>query len=390
MMRLFINAFAASAGGGLTYLRNVIPHLSERDDVQTTVLLSGRSQNILPQTKNISFMQPDDSAATAARFWFEQRAVREYVRRSQAEVLLSAGNFAIFNSPVPQILLSRNSLYTSRHFTSDLRDRGDYRLWIETQLKATLAKRSIEVAECTVAPSEAFAEELRQWTGRNIRAIHHGFDRSAFVADTSPLPACIQERLASKANAFRLLFVSHYNYYRNFETLFRAIPLIKRGLGSREVVLFLTCKLVSGANPGSYRTDFAASLVRELGISRNVIELDAIPYGQLHHVYRAADLYVSPAYAESFAHPLVEAMSSGLPVVASDLSVHKEVCGSAARYFEQFSSEQLAERVVEIAGSPELAAKLSKAGVERSTKFSWKKHVECIVELAKNLRSTLD
>jgi glycosyltransferase involved in cell wall biosynthesis len=147
---------------------------------------------------------------------------------------------------------------------------------------------------------------------------------------------------------------------------------------------------VSGANPGSYRTDFAASLVRELGISRNVIELDAIPYGQLHHVYRAADLYVSPAYAESFAHPLVEAMSSGLPVVASDLSVHKEVCGSAARYFEQFSSEQLAERVVEIAGSPELAAKLSKAGVERSTKFSWKKHVGCIVELAKNLRSTLD
>jgi glycosyltransferase involved in cell wall biosynthesis len=390
MMRLFINALAASAGGGLTYLRNVIPHLSERNDVHTTVLLSGRSRSLLPQIKNVSFMQPDDSVGAAARFWFEQRAVRERIRQSQAEVLLSAGNFAIFNSPIPQILLSRNSLYTSRHFNSDLRDRGDYRLWIDTKLKGTLAKWSIGAADCTVAPSEAFAEELRQWTGRDVRAIHHGFDRSAFVADNSSLPVCIQEQLASKTNAFRLLFVSHYNYYRNFETLFRAIPLIKQRLGSREVVLFLTCKLAPGANPGSYRTDFAASLIQELGISGNVIELDAVPYQLLHHVYRTADVYVSPAYAESFAHPLVEAMSSGLPVVASDLSVHKEVCGSAALYFERLSPEQLAEQVTEIALSRELAAQLSKAGVECAAKFSWEKHVECIVQLAKNLRAGSD
>ena len=40
MIRLFINGLAASAGGGLTYLRNVIPHLARRADVETTVLLN--------------------------------------------------------------------------------------------------------------------------------------------------------------------------------------------------------------------------------------------------------------------------------------------------------------------------------------------------------------
>jgi glycosyltransferase involved in cell wall biosynthesis len=149
--------------------------------------------------------------------------------------------------------------------------------------------------------------------------------------------------------------------------------------------LFLTCKLVAGANPGTYRTDSASRLVRELGISNDVVELGAIPYRLLHHIYRAADVYVSPAYAESFAHPLVESMSSGLPVVASDLPVHKEVCGSAAMYFERFSPQQLAERVVEIAQAPQLATQLSKTGIERSTAFSWKNHVERIVELAKSL-----
>ena len=163
------------------------------------------------------------------------------------------------------------------------------------------------------------------------------------------------------------------------------MPLIKKRLGSREVVLFLTCKLAPGTNPGAYSPDLAAALVRQLGVSNEVVELKTVPYKLLHHVYRASDVYVSPAYAESFAHPLVEAMSSGIPVVASDLAVHKEVCGSAALYFERFSAEQLAERVMEIARSPQLAAELSRTGIDRSTAFSWKGHVESIVALAENL-----
>ena len=50
MIHLFINALAASAGGGLTYIRNVLPRLAFRDDVRTTVLLTGhcvaRLQNL--------------------------------------------------------------------------------------------------------------------------------------------------------------------------------------------------------------------------------------------------------------------------------------------------------------------------------------------------------
>ena len=37
-----------------------------------------------------------------------------------------------------------------------------------------------------------------------------------------------------------------------------------------------------------------------------VVELKSIPDRHLHHVYAKADLYVTPAYTETFAHPLVE------------------------------------------------------------------------------------
>jgi glycosyltransferase involved in cell wall biosynthesis len=390
MIHLFINALAASAGGGLTYIRNVLPHLARCERLRATVLLDARFACELQTSANLTFRERHTSSSVALRFYEEQHTVPALVRQCGADVLLCTGNFAVLNSPVPQILLSRNALYTSRDFYADLRSRGDYRLWLDTELKGVFAKWSIQAADAVVAPSEAFAKELRSWTGKPIAVVHHGFDREEFVRDQSPLPQDIQQKLDSAGDALRLLFVSHYNYYRNFETVIRAVPLIKQLLGSRKVVLFLTCRLADGANPGAYRAGSAAALVRQLGLSNKVVELGAVPYGLLHRVYRAANIYVSPAYAESFAHPLVEAMSSALPVLASGLPVHREICGAAALYFERFSPQELAERAAEVAVSTELAEQLSQAGIERSTAFSWKDHVDRIVTLAESLVSRSD
>jgi len=96
-------------------------------------------------------------------------------------------------------------------------------------------------------------------------------------------------------------------------------------------------------------------------------------------------MYVTPAYAESFAHPLVEAMSSGLPVIASDLPVHREICGDAALYFPRFSPDELANCVHQIREDSDLAARLSQAGLARANDFSWSEHVTRLLDLADRL-----
>ncbi len=351
MTHLFINALAASAGGGLTYVRNVLPRLAVRKDARATVLLGGTLRGEIEESAQVKVLRGDAPAGSGSRFWYEQRKLPDLIRQSGANVLLSTGNFALYRSPVPQILLSRNALYTSADFQRDLRDRGDYRLWLDTEVKAALARWSVQTADCTVAPSAAFAADLRQWTGKNVVSIHHGFDHDVFFREASPLPEEVQTKFARTAGSLRLLFVSHYNYYRNFETLIRAIAILKKKLHPKTVRLILTCKFNSKDNPGEYRADGAAILVQQLGLSEEIVELGAVPYRSLHHLYRACDFYVTPAYAETFAHPLVEAMASGLPVIASDLSVHREICGEAAVYFPRFSAEDLAERVFHAARS---------------------------------------
>ena len=166
MIHLFVDASAASAGSGPTYVRNVVPHLAAVSDLHSTVLVSPLLRHEFQDKSNVSFLElADESISPATRFVRTQRFVPELIRRSGANVLLSAGNIALFRSPVPQILLSGNALYTSADFFRDLRLRGDYRLWLDTRIKGQMAKWSVQAADCTVAPSQAFADEIERWTG---------------------------------------------------------------------------------------------------------------------------------------------------------------------------------------------------------------------------------
>jgi glycosyltransferase involved in cell wall biosynthesis len=390
MIRIFVNGLAGSAGAGLTYLHNVVPHLSSLPGVHTTLAVQPTLRQNFERLSNIDVICPEGILGSGRRFVFEQWKLPDLIRASGADVLISAGNFALRNSPVPQILLSGNSLYTSADFSRDLGSRREYAMLADNFVKGLLARKSVQWADQTVAPSKAFADELQHWTGREVAVIHHGFDHTAFFADQTPLPDDLQRKLGEAEGCLRLLFVSHYNYYRNFETLLRALPLIQNLVPQRPVKLFLTCKLERGANPGTYDGSSADRLAQKLGIADNVVQLGAVPYGALHHLYRACDLYVTPAYAETFAHPLVEAMACGLPVVASDLPVHKEVCGDAAQYFKRFSPESLAE-AVSAALNTNVRLKLVTAGRVRATGFSWSKHVDSLLrraaDLCQNLRA---
>lgn len=385
-MHIFLNGLAASSGAGLTYLRNVVPQFAGTDCVHTTLALQPNLRSEFEGLPSVDVITPPGIRSVARRFWYEQKQLPSIIRKTGADVLLSAGNFALHNSPIPQILLSGNSLYTSKIFYRDLLSRHEYGMLADTFIKGYLARESVHWAERTIAPSQAFAAELQNWTGQAINVVPHGFDRDIFFRSNTQPSSELNEKLRKSEGSLRLLFVSHYNYYRNFETLLRALPLVQQYMYPWKVKLLLTCKLEPGCNPGEYHSGAAARLVRDLVIKDSVDELGAVPYECLHHIYRACDIYVTPAYTETFAHPLVEAMASKLPIVASDLQVHREVCGEAAIYFSTFDSRSLAEKISLLAINPGLRSQLAEAGNRRAEDFNWSSHVAELLQIANELR----
>ena len=88
-------------------------------------------------------------------------------------------------------------------------------------------------------------------------------------------------------------------------------------------------------------------------------------------------MFVFPSLVESFGHPLVEAMAAGLPIAASDIPVHREVCGDAAIYFDPFDPNELADRIESLKTSGRLRERLAQMGIRRvKEQFDGVAHVQ--------------
>jgi glycosyltransferase involved in cell wall biosynthesis len=117
-------------------------------------------------------------------------------------------------------------------------------------------------------------------------------------------------------------------------------------------------------------------IVQKLGIQNNVILVNRIPNSELPYYYSASDLVVLPSLSENFPVVMLEAMSSGKPVVASRVGGIPEVIKDKETgfLFDPGSVSQMVEKIVYLLGDSSMRSKMGKAGRELVEKrFDWKR-----------------
>jgi glycosyltransferase involved in cell wall biosynthesis len=97
-------------------------------------------------------------------------------------------------------------------------------------------------------------------------------------------------------------------------------------------------------------------------------------------LYRLADAFVFPSWMEGFGIPVIEAMTCGAPVVASDRGSIPEVAGGAALLADADDAAGLARHLAAVLGDPALAARLRTLGHARAAEFSWNSTAARILE----------
>ncbi len=88
-------------------------------------------------------------------------------------------------------------------------------------------------------------------------------------------------------------------------------------------------------------------------------------------LYSSADAFVFPSWIEGFGIPVLEAMTCGAPVIASDRGSIPEVAGGAALLADAEDDGRFAEHLHTIYTVPEQATRLRQAGFARARQFSW-------------------
>ena len=106
----------------------------------------------------------------------------------------------------------------------------------------------------------------------------------------------------------------------------------------------------------------------------------------LEEIYRGAAAYVFPSLFEGFGLSLIEAMNYGIPCACSDCSSLAELGRGAALLFPPDDADAIAEALKRLLESPELRKELIEAGRKRAAGFTWKNHVERIIDAVASAR----
>jgi phosphatidylinositol alpha-mannosyltransferase len=216
---------------------------------------------------------------------------------------------------------------------------------------------ALEKISARIAVSEYARRTLVEHLGGDAVVIPNGVD-VGFFSRAEPEP-----RWRGRDGAPVIGFIGRTDEPRKgLPVLLGALPHILRALPGARV-------LVAG------RGDEEETLAPLPRATREHVEfLGMVSDEDKARLLRSVDLYVAPnTGGESFGIILVEAMSAGAPVLASDLDAFEQVLdgGRAGELFPAGDSEALAGAAVRLLGDPDRLADLRERGSRHVRRFDW-------------------
>lgn len=372
-MKVLINAISARMGGIVTYTRNLIRSLDARG-VDAHFSVSSR----FPDTgANITRHWASD-LKPLTRFAWEQTLWRGEVSRMRPDVLFSSANFGLLTSPVPQVLLIREGGLFDPFYLANVAPEQGLRASLQRGVRRKLILASARRAEQVITPTSAMRDLILDWAPdlkAKVEVNPYGTRSEAFT------PAQGEGRAWRADGTLRLLYVSVYYPHKQPGLVCEAIRAL-RGEGAAAAGTITMDVGETKDFRGGAHDRFLIAKAFEDGL----VDLGRRPYEALPDLYRSHDVFVFPSISETFGHPMVEAMSSGMLVVAADTPVNREVCGDAALYFDPLSVRDLVACLKRLDGDSDLRRALAERGRARVlSSYTWEAHVERLVEIFRAL-----
>jgi glycosyltransferase involved in cell wall biosynthesis len=341
----------SQAGGMRMYLTTLTAKMSEQEPGVEFVVLESRQFPLaeLDGIPNVTrVVCPSVPGSRAGRVIYQNSALPLYLRGLHADALLATCNVIPVGCPIPSVVVVQSLQYFD-HPEAYGRLRSAY-------LRAAL-RYATRHAQSLICVSAAARDELIRLTGVNsnkVSVIYHGISPAitGYIRTTTP------------STPPYILCVSTLYRYKNLERLIEAFAMLKRESGTPHRL-----RIIGGEADMSIAD--LEEFAQRLGVADRVDMVGPLAHNQIAAEYAHASVFIYPSIDETFGHPPLEAMSIGIPVVASWAGPIREIVGGAAELVDPLDIRDIARGLSQVLLNSDLSESLIRRGSERAREFSW-------------------
>ncbi|MEN6290703.1 MAG: glycosyltransferase family 4 protein [Methanobacterium sp.] len=193
---------------------------------------------------------------------------------------------------------------------------------ILTRLVSThILKKLLKKSDRVVTVSEPVCHEIQEFYGyKDVNVLYNGVDQKKFHPD--------------KLKENYILYVGRLSYGKGIFDLLKAAAKMK----DKNLSFFIVGE--------GELTENIKEFIKKKGLEEKVILMGHVHSKELVKIYQRAVIFVFPSHYEGFPTVVLEAMSSALPILLSDITAHKSIIkdGTDGLFFKKGDYLDMAEK----------------------------------------------
>jgi len=238
-----------------------------------------------------------------------------------------------------------------------------FNYWMNTLSYCNLADR-------IVVNSEFMRDSVVTWYGldrKKVVVIPNGVDLKMYTENNNKI------RLEGDPS---IVYIGHLSRLKGIDILIQAIAELTNEFPGIKLHLI-----------GNGNDQFYMRLAKEKGVENNVIFHGWLKHSLTPDYYKSSDICIFPSRHEGFGIVVLEAMASGIPVIASDIPSFREIISNGINglLFKSEDANALAMQLTTLYKDSYLKGVLTQNALEKVTSYSWEKVAEKYISMYKNL-----
>lgn len=368
-----------NATGLGNYSRYIVGALAEYYPENNYLLCSPNQGNpnlyeALLRNRSVSLHTPDQRLGKIIGSWWRNYGIKSTLLREEIDIYHGLSN----ELPIGLYREKRIGTVVTIHDLAFIRYPHLYKS-IDRHLYRSKYRASARAADHVVAVSEFTRRDIIEYFGvepERISVIYQGC--SSRFAQLKP------EEIAFARGHYQLperyiLFVGSIEERKNLKLAVEALSL----LPDKRIHLVAIGKRTPYC-------DIVMAQARKSGVTSRIRMMHAIPTEHLPGIYGGAEVFVYPSRFEGFGIPIIEALSTGTPVIGATGSCLEEAGGPTSLYTNPNDPEMLASMLNNVLSDRTLSVRMSQEGKIYVQRFNAKQIVRELRAVYENVLLTHD